>query len=336
VALLPVGERVIAAIFSHDAPSLRLVVQYLRALLPLIVVNGLRQYYTGMLVQDLHSRAITVLNLVYLGAMIGLLLMGRHLGWRALPTLAVAQVASAALHLALLALLYVTRYRLPRTPQHEDLTYGQVMAFFWPVATNSLMFALSRPVLYAFINRSADAVVTIAALRVAFDFAMLFQNALNQFRHLHVTFGESDPVGVRRFMARVMLAATGIMAAIAFTPLSTLIFRDLMNVDGRPLELATQALMVLCATPLVITIRNYFHGQLLCRRRTRGMAVGGIFRVVAIYAASWLLYRMGYLNHVTAGVALQLGFLAEAVCCAPFLLYASAPKDRLPLEEGEP
>jgi hypothetical protein len=41
-------------------------------------------------------------------------------------------------------------------------------------------------------SRAPGGLVAIAALRVAFDFAMLFQQAANQFRHFFVTFGLDD------------------------------------------------------------------------------------------------------------------------------------------------
>jgi hypothetical protein len=274
---------------------------------------------------------VTILNVVYLGVMISMLMFGRHQGWPALRTLAAAQLASAVLHLALLAVVYAACYRLPAQPEHEDLTYGEVLAFFWPAAVTSLMFALSRPVLYAFLNRTADAVDMIAAMRVAFDFALFFQLPLNQFRHLFITFGGADPAGVRRFMVRVMLVATALMTLVAFTPLSTLYIDGMLGVKGRPMTLAVQALMALCATPLVITIRNYFHGELLHRRRTGGMAVGGLFRVGAMYAASWGLFALGLLNHAASAAVLQVGFLVEGLVCAAFLRRAVASAAKPPV-----
>jgi hypothetical protein len=240
------------------------------------------------------------------------------------PTLALAKITSDGLHTALAILLYALRYRRPARPEHEDLTYRDVLAFFWPVAVTSLMFALSRPILYAFLSRTSEAIVTVAAARVAFDFSMVFGSAINQFRHFFVTFGARDPAGVRRFMVRAMIAVVALMALVVFTPLIGLILRGLLNIPDVILDRAVQALRVLCVWPLAMTLRNYFHGHLLAQRRTGGMAAGGACRVAAIYLVCWLLQGAGWLNHVTAAAILVLGFLAEGLISAWFVRLSPA------------
>lgn len=315
---------VVAWIFDLDGQTKHTVVQYLRFLTPLILAAGLRQYYTGMLVQARRTGTITILNVVALLGLIAMLLVGLWCGWRAVPTLALAKIVSDGLHTALAILLYALRYRPPARREHEDLTYRDVLAFFWPVAVTSLMFALSRPILYAFLSRTGEAIVTIAAVRVAFDFSMIFGSAINQFRHFFVTFGTRDLEGVRRFMMRAMVAVVALMALVVFTPLIGLILRGLLNIPDVILTRAVQALRVLCVWPLAMTLRNYFHGHLLARRRTGGMAAGGACRVAAIYLVCWLLQGAGWLNHVTAAAILVLGFLAEGLISAWFVRLSPA------------
>lgn len=322
LGFLPAGRRIVAWTFGLDAPTLDAVVIYLRLLWPVILIRGLQGYFTGLLIQGRYTRTVTALNVVYLAAVIGMLALGWRLGWPPFLTLAGARLVSATLHLALACLLYAIRYQPPEKPEHADLNYADMLRFFWPVATTSLMFALSRPVIYAFLNRTGGAVITIAALRVAFDLGMIFHAPANQFRHLFVTFGSDDPAGTRRFMMRVVIALSVAMAVVAFTPLSGLILGELLHIRGRTLLLARQTVMVLCATPLIITIRNYFHGRLMTNRRTRGMAAGGILRVAVIYVASWSLFELGWLNHVGATVVMQLGFTAEAVVSAVFVWWS--------------
>ena len=49
----------------------------------------------------------------------------------------------------------------------------------------------------------------------------------------------------------------------------------------------------------------------MVERRTSGMAVGSILRVLSIYFAAQLLFNLGWLNHITASVILILGFVIE-------------------------
>ncbi|HUS93135.1 MAG TPA: hypothetical protein VM695_14855 [Phycisphaerae bacterium] len=312
------GAAAVASIFQLDAPTTRIVVRYLRFLTPLALLSGTQQYHIGMLIQARRTGAVTLLNVAGLAVLIAGLLVGLWCGWPAVRTLAVARLASAGLSLALTLLLYAALYRPPERPEHEDLSYREVMAFFWPVAVTSLMFALSRPILYGFLKRTDDGIIAVAATRVAFDFSMIFGGFVNQFRNLFVTFGGQDLAGVRRFMTRVLIGVIALMAAIVFTPLVDAIFRGPLGIPEDVLRPAVQALRVLCIWPAVMALRNYFHGQLLVRRRTLGMAVGGMLRVAAIYGASWLLQAAGLLDQVWAGAILVLGFAAEAVVAAAF------------------
>jgi progressive ankylosis protein len=307
------GNGLLGRIFGLDDAGVTEVVLYLRYLLPLVLLNGLRQYYTGLLVQARRTATVTVLHTVALGIVIGMLVLGFQAGWSAARTLASAMVLSALVHLVLCYAMKLRYVRLPERAEHENLTYREMFSFYWPVAMTSAMFALSRPILYSFVNRTPDGEASIAALRVGFDFAMIFHNPLNQFRHLFVTFGIRDLPNIRRFMIRVVVGTTVLMGLVAFTPLVTIILRDLLGVEGEVLTMSRQVIWVLCLVPLVVSMRNYFHGVAMVRRRTGSMAAGAICRVVVIYGVAWGLQASGMLSYLAAAGVLVLGFLAETI-----------------------
>ena len=220
-----------------------------------------------------------------------------------------------AILLQLLATTWVKAryYRPPAQLEHESLTYRELAGFFIPVSMTGVMFALSRPVLYAFVSRIPDGILTSPAIRVAFDFSMLFQQAANQFRHFFVTLGLDDLPGKRRFMTVVCIGITAIMLLFALTPLSSFIWQDLMGIPDDVRILALDVILIMCFMPTVIIFRNYYHGRLMVERRTTGMAVGGVLRVVGIYLMAQLLFTLGALNHITASAILILGFVIETL-----------------------
>lgn len=311
IALTSPGNLLLKLAFDIEGDTLAAVVRYLHYLLPLVMINGMRQYYTGLLVQVKRTGWVTVLTVLYLATVIAVLLLGFNVGWGTVKTLALAQVAGGLLHLAASFLLQRRFFHLPEAAEHEDLTYREAFAFFWPVAMTSTMFALSRPILYSFISRLPDGEPVIAALRVTFDFAMIFHSPVNQFRNLFVTFGQSDLAGLRRFMIRVLIGLTVIMALIAGSPVSDLFFHKLLGIEGQVLEMAQKVLWVLCLVPLVVGVRNYFHGLSLIRRRTRGMAIGAVCRNLTIYLVTWWFFEWGWLDHIAAASILLLGFVVE-------------------------
>ncbi len=329
----PPGTRLLALLLGIPAAVLPQVIRYLQWLTPLVVVNALCQYYVGVLVLAERTRLVTLLNAAHLTILVGVLLAGRALGWSAIGTLACATISANTLRLMLSAWAAAWR-REPEPPGPTDgphLTHRAVFIFFWPVAMTSAMFAMTRPVLYAFVNRTDLALTTIAALRLAFDVGLCFQNPVNQFRHLYTTFGEADPVGVRRFMVRITAGLTLAMLVLAFTPLGRLFFIRVLGVHGPMLGQAVDALRVLCLAPAIIAVRNVYHGELMVGRRTGGMAVGSALRVLAIGGLAWLALRMGILDHTVCAMLLVAGFLAEAIssrCAVRRLAPRAAPSAR--------
>jgi hypothetical protein len=305
------GTMLLSQLYGIDADLTARVQEYLVYLAPVILFGAQRFYYTGLLIQARLTGWVTVLNTFFLTAVILGLMIGFSLGYR--PVYVLVGSEAIAIVLQLVGTLWVKRryYRLPVTPEHESLGYRELLRFFVPVSMTGLMFALSRPVLYAFVIRVPNGLLAIAAMRVAFDFSMLFQSAANQFRHFFVTFGLDDLPGKRKFMAVVGIAITAIMILFALTPLSDYIWRDLMSIPDDVRALALEVMLIMCFMPGVIIFRNYFHGRLMVERRTSGMAIGSILRVLSIYFAAQLLFNLGWLNHVTASVILILGFVVE-------------------------
>ncbi len=311
IGFLPPGTRLFAYMMRIPPELLPNVLWYLQLMTPLMIVNAVRHYFTGILIRLGRTRILTLLNLCHLLTLVAVLAVGRLLGWPAILTVAIGAIGANLVHLGLISTIAAEKKIPANETPWQRLRYREILSFFWPVAITSGMFALSRPVMYSYINRTAMAVTTVAALRLAFDATMFFQNPVNQFRHMFTTFGEEDFQGVKRFMFRNTGWFTVVMLLLAFSPLGRLLFERVIGAEGEVLEQAIQALRILCLGPLTIALRNLYHGRMMIRRRTRGMAVAGIFRVIAIAFLAWSFYHLGWLNHQTSALMLISGFAAE-------------------------
>ena len=319
VALLAIttpGQWLIRSVYELDDELLSRVCQYLVYLAPVLLVNGQRFYINGLLVQARLTGWVTSLNVLFLATTLILLVLGFISGIGAIYTLCGAQFFAAVVHWLVGIAIQRKRYQPPASPEHEQLSYQELTAFFLPVTTTGLMFALSRPVLYAFVARTPDALVSIAALRIGFDFSMMFQQAANQFRNFFVTFGLEDLATKKRFMWLVGGLLTLLMALFVLTPLSRATLSALLGVGPQVLERAVDIITIMCALPAIIIWRNYYHGVLMVKRRTNSMALGGILRVAGIALAAQLAFLAGGLTHVSAAFILLLGFLIETLVVA--------------------
>jgi hypothetical protein len=315
------GQPVLRALYSKGPADIDIIVRYMRYLTPLILVDGVAGFLTGLLVQTKRTKLVTLLRVSHIALLIGMLALGIRLGWSPVRNLGTSMLTAGAGHL-ILAAVFLARAR-SQAVEGEDrvLPQREIAGFFMPMVLTTLLFATSRPILFGFLTAKSpsadpalpDVDTMVAAVSLAFSFNMIFQASVNQFRNLLVTYGHEDPAGVMRFMRRVALVLTGIMVFAAAGPLSVWFFRDLQGATGDLLQMARQSLWPLCLAPLVVTWRNYNHGMTMVRRRTWSMAAGGIGRNVSIAAAAFVLWRCGLYNHVAAAAMLVLGFAGEAV-----------------------
>ena len=312
IATTNLGTTLIQLAFSIDADLTTRVTDYLLLMCPLVLLNAQRHFNTGLLIQSHCTGWVTICNFVYLGSVIVMLITGFSLGWAPVRVIVGAELVGVSILLGMLLLVRARFYNAPAVLEHADVSYQDLVKFFIPVSTTGVMFALSRPVLFAFVARTPNGLLTIAALRVAFDFSMLFQQAANQFRHFFISFGFDDIETKRRFMILVAVGLTGIMLLFALTPLSDWIWGEVMGVPVELKALSVQVLLVTCLMPAVIVYRNYFHSRLMYLRRTAGMAYGAMARVLSILLVATIFFQLGWLDHYAAASILILGFVIEA------------------------
>ena len=316
IATTDIGIGLIAGLFPVEPDFVNRVQDYLILLCPLVILNGQRHFYSGLLIQAKLTGWITVWNIVYLSLVVIGLIAGFSLGLK--PNLVIVGSELVGVSVLILGFLLV-KYRFYSLPslgeQEEDkqINYLELTLFFLPVSTTGIMFALSRPILYGFISRTEDAILTIAALRVAFDFTMLFQQAANQFRHFFITFGESMLDEKIRFMQYVAILITTLMLIFILTPISDFVWGNWMSLSPELRGLSSEVVLIMCLMPCLIVFRNYFHSRLMTRKKTNGMAAGSVLRVAGIYLVAMILFEMDSLSHTSAACTLLLGFLIEAL-----------------------
>ncbi len=321
VALLgwtPLGRLVLPVIYNVTPRQIHHMVSYLRWLTSLVAFFGIGRYFTGLLVQARRTGLVTVLRVLHLCLVVGTLLVGRRLGWSPVTTISLSLILPEGLLAALSALGTALLHEHARPQEDRPIPLAEMAAFFLPMAGTAVLFAFTRPIIYAFLTAlpgSPDGPVEamVAAVALASTFAMVFQGAVNQFRNLFATFGRQDPRGVSRFMLRVAGLLTVLMVLAVATPAARLFLRHLQNARAQTLTMATQAVLPLCLVPLIICWRNYNHGLAMVRRRTGLMFAGGIMRNVSVLACAALLTMAGGYNHVTAAAMLPVAFGAEAL-----------------------
>lgn len=306
------GQRWISSIYSIDGDTLRDVASYLVYLFPTIFLRVMFHYFGGLLTQNGRTKWVSVAAFVGVSLGVVACLYAYNSGWSALATLVTAQVSATVGMLACVMLAYYRFYSATEESGFVEPGYRDLFRYFWPVSITGMSFGLGRPLIYAFVSRAPDALVIIAALRVGLDFFMISQMALNQFRSLLPSLGLDNLGEKRRFIFAVTLLFTAIMASIIFTPLDRLIFQQLLGLNDILFVHVKQTLTMVLLTPAILAVRNYSHGLLLVHKKTKGIALGSLFRVVSILVCAWFFLSMGWLNSWTAPLVMVIAFTIES------------------------
>lgn len=307
------GNRLVAIAYGIEADILNEVVRYLAWLFPTILFRTLFHYFAGILTQNDKTRLVSLSTFVGVGLGVVICLYGYRSGWSAFATLVSAQL-SASLGMLLGSIVaYVRYYRGVEEVDFCDPDYRDLFRYFWPVSVTGMSFGIGRPVIYAFVSRTPDALLTIAALRVGLDFFMIAQAALNQLRSLLPSLGLTHLREKKRFIMAVTSGFTLFMACLVFTPLDRLVLQQGLGLNADLFLYVKQTLTVILFTPAILAIRNYYHGILLTKKQTGGIAMGSALRISAILLSCWLLLSLGWLNSWTAPLVMVLGFLAETL-----------------------
>ncbi|MCK4283616.1 MAG: hypothetical protein KAX44_04795, partial [Candidatus Brocadiae bacterium] len=320
VAWTPLGRRIMPLIYGVSDENIRLILLYLRYFTPLVLVGGVCFYCEGLLVQAKRTGIVSALRIGSLGMLVAVLVIGCGLRWRPVTAVGLSVLLSAVTH-AIVAGGFTLAFRVRHSGGEDSaLKQREIAAFFLPMVATTVMFALTWPIIFAFLtslNPDGDPGLPavepmIAGVSLALSFSLLFHATLNQLRHLLVTFVREDRRGVRRFVMRVTAGVAVLMVIVVVSPAARLFLRHLQGAEGPTLTMARQALWVMLLVPPIVGCRNYFHGLAMVDRRTGAMAAGSFARNLAVIVCAPALVALGWYNHVAAAIMFVSALAAEA------------------------
>lgn len=312
------GDWLLQWMFHRNEGDLPLgpIKEYCRWFTPILLLEGLRGYYMGLLIQNRKTGYVSVLNVFSLIIIAAFMYAGYVMNISPVTVVGGSQLASSVLTLLLTWLIYHYRY-FQKEPADQDVPTGkELWKFFSPIMLTAYFLVLSRPILVAFAGRTENPEVLLAVSRVLFEISFFLVAPLNQFRNLYVTFGKIDLDGVRNFSILIFIGVVALMLIILLTPLSGFVFGTVYGLQDPVLSMVIQGTWVIILIPFILTVRNYYHGLCMIRKVTGRMGYAGIGRLVVIAIAAWWLADIGQLNQWTLPGILVLGFLVETIAIA--------------------
>jgi hypothetical protein len=169
----------------------------------------------------------------------------------------------------------------------QVVTYLSLLLFYLPLGFSGLMMTLDMPVVNAVLNRFPNPDTSVAALRVAFSLALVYEashisiidvsTALTADRRVFRLLG--------RFYAVVAVVLLFIASLVAFSPAYDAIVRGVMNISPEVAEAARPALWAFLLWPIPIGWRRLCQGALIRHGHPKPVGAGGIVRILSLVAA---------------------------------------------------
>ncbi len=335
----PLGHFLLPTLFELSTGDTQTFILYLRWFLPFLVFQSSTALLSGLLIQWHRTGVFTFVRLFELFILLAALFVGIRLTGDPVLLIGAAGNLSRGAS-ALLALFLFLKFRKPFPEDAVEVSAGGAafLRLFWPMALTSIMFAFNRPILFYFLTKvpylSRDQIdLVIAGVTLGMSFVLLFQSTANQYRHVGATFTRTDPLGTLRFLVELTVLLCLILVLSILSPALEAFLTVLQNADGLLLQAAKAAVYVMLPTPIILAVRNYFHGVAMTRQRTGIMSLAGLSRVLVTTFGSWICFQLGWLNIIGASAIIVIGFLAEA------LTVALAPRNRTdppPIVEPNP
>ncbi len=283
-------------------------------LLPWPGAIGYRRFYHGVLIRDGHTRLVAVGTAIRLSTMattgLGLFFLLRPPG---------AFVGAASLSMGVmveaLAAGIMARQSVRRIPEgtvaREELTYGRIVTFYYPLALTSLIGLAAQPMMTFFMGRAAFPVESLAVFPVVISLNFIFRSMGLSFQEVAIALMGRSFENFRvlaRFAFVLAVGASGTLALVAFTPLADFWF---ITVSGLNPELARFALLptaILVPIPFMSVLLSFQRAMMVNTRRTRAITVATALEVGGIAFFFPLLgWKFGLVGVTAAAISLLLG-----------------------------
>ena len=185
--------------------------------------------------------------------------------------------------------------------------------FLIPLVGMVVLGTLTNPVINAFIARTPEPEVGLAAYAVIASLVWFLASPFLRFSSVTIAMGET-PEALRRlhrFLWSIVLPLCVILALLHLTPLWDHLLHGLLGLTDDLAHRVTPPLVFLSFQPLVAALLSYNQGCLTRSAHTWRVGLGGVGRVTAILAAGFAGIALAVPGPILGGVLLGLSFLAE-------------------------
>ena len=206
-------------------------------------------------------------------------------------------------------------------------TMSTVLRFWLPVAISWLLMSTGMPIVNAFVARTAEAKLQLAALGIAWSLTIAVESPGIALLSASVTLAR-DRMSfslLRGFTMGLCIFVTLGMLLLSITPLFNLAVSSLIGAPTEIAVLVRPALWAMTLFPVAVLYRRFRQGVMIRYGHTRQVGYGTAIRILTATAVSAIGLAQSKLDGATVGgLAVGIGGVVEAA----YIHYASRPAVR--------
>lgn len=202
-----------------------------------------------------------------------------------------------------------------------ELRFGEIGRFYLPLMLTSLIGIAIQPMLTFFMGRAASPVESLAVFPVVHSLGFIFRSVGLSFQDAVIALLGRSTDGyeeIRRFAIGLGATLSGILALLAFTPLSHLWFVHVSGLSPELASFAIPAARVLTPVPFLGVVLSLQRGTLIRHRTTGPIIVGTAAEISAVaivfVAVGW---GLGWVGATAAFTGFLFGRLMANIYLTP-------------------
>ena len=293
-------------------------------LLPWPAAIGYRRFYQGLLIRHNLTRRVAYGTLVRLLTM-ALAAISSALIFKWHGAYVGAFALSCGVSMEALASRLMT-WRVVRAFKNEtssagNISYKEIIVFYYPLALTSLIALAVQPLVTFFVGQSRMALESLAVLPVINSLVFIFRSFGLSYQEVSITFLGEHNEGLKplaQFAFLLIVFVTGGMLLVGFTPGHDFWFGTVSGLSQDLVDFARLPVRILILLPALSVLLSFQRAILVTNKHTGPITVGTLLEVSLIAIIMWILIEHGaFIGAVAAATALLLGRLG----CNTYLLW---------------
>jgi hypothetical protein len=280
-----------------------------------------RRFKQGLLIRFGHTRYVgqgTVVRLLFSAGLATVLALSGRVPGIAVGTLALAAgvlVEASYAHFVTRRLV-AQRFSIESPqPAQPPLSYSDLVRFHAPLASSTLLFLLTQPLVSAALARLPDPETVLAAWPVTAGLLFITRSPVLALPEVIIALIDRSGgrAALRQFAQRIGLTCLAVLAVLAFTPLGRFYFEAMIGVSPALGERALIGIQVGVLLPIVMAWQSWFRGELTASRATPAITVAMISNLVTMVLVLVVGVAVQVPGVALAAIALTASTIAETL-----------------------